>query len=129
MREHLVFEPRHCRQTLLSVPVEHRLVFPIGRRFPSSSPLGSRGPASAHKFVSPFGYQHVVLVFGKQDSRVEWIMHEPVEDPSKRNAGLFFFRGKPGAPFAIVAPGGGFRLCWGRPRRLSLCRPDQQSGV
>ena len=29
-------------------------------------------------------------------------------DPIKRNTGLFFFRGKPGAPFAIVCPGGGF---------------------
>jgi acetyl esterase/lipase len=30
------------------------------------------------------------------------------EDPSKGPTGLFFFRGKPGAPFAIVCPGGGF---------------------
>jgi len=30
------------------------------------------------------------------------------EDPSKNAAGLFFFRGKLGAPFAIVCPGGGF---------------------
>ncbi|OBZ94716.1 esterase [Pararhizobium polonicum] len=29
-------------------------------------------------------------------------------DPTKENTGLFFFRGKSGAPFAIVAPGGGF---------------------
>ena len=29
-------------------------------------------------------------------------------DPSKKHTGLFFFRGKPGAPFAIIAPGGGF---------------------
>lgn len=29
-------------------------------------------------------------------------------DPAKRQAGLFFFRGKPGAPFAVIAPGGGF---------------------
>lgn len=29
-------------------------------------------------------------------------------DPTKRHAGLFFFRGKPGAPFAVVSPGGGF---------------------
>jgi predicted esterase len=29
-------------------------------------------------------------------------------EPTKRNAGLFFFRGKPGAPFAIVCPAGGF---------------------
>jgi acetyl esterase/lipase len=30
------------------------------------------------------------------------------KDPTKLHTGLFFFRGKPGAPFAIVAPGGGF---------------------
>jgi acetyl esterase/lipase len=29
-------------------------------------------------------------------------------DPSKKFTGLFFFRGEPGAPFAIVCPGGGF---------------------
>ena len=29
-------------------------------------------------------------------------------DPAKENTGLFFFKGKPGAPFAIVCPGGGF---------------------
>lgn len=28
--------------------------------------------------------------------------------PARTNTGLFFFRGEPGAPFAIVAPGGGF---------------------
>lgn len=28
--------------------------------------------------------------------------------PSKRDTGLFFFRGRPGAPFALIAPGGGF---------------------
>jgi acetyl esterase/lipase len=27
---------------------------------------------------------------------------------AKANAGLFFMRGKPGAPFALIAPGGGF---------------------
>lgn len=29
-------------------------------------------------------------------------------DPTLNNTGLFFFRGKPGAPFAVIAPGGGF---------------------
>jgi acetyl esterase/lipase len=29
-------------------------------------------------------------------------------DPTKRHTGLFFFRGNPGAPFAVVSPGGGF---------------------
>jgi acetyl esterase/lipase len=29
-------------------------------------------------------------------------------DRAKEHTGLFFFRGKPGAPFAIICPGGGF---------------------
>ena len=33
---------------------------------------------------------------------------EKEAEPSRRNAGLFFFRGKPGVPFAVIAPGGGF---------------------
>jgi len=33
---------------------------------------------------------------------------ERTEQPEKRNTGLFFLRGKPGAPFAIISPGGGF---------------------
>jgi acetyl esterase/lipase len=33
---------------------------------------------------------------------------EKEAEQSRRNTGLFFFRGKPGAPFAVVAPGGGF---------------------
>jgi acetyl esterase/lipase len=33
---------------------------------------------------------------------------EKEAEPSRRNAGLFFFRGRAGAPFAVIAPGGGF---------------------
>jgi acetyl esterase/lipase len=33
---------------------------------------------------------------------------EKQEQPTKANVGLFFFRGKPGAPFAVIAAGGGF---------------------
>lgn len=29
-------------------------------------------------------------------------------DPTKASTGLFFFRGEPGAPFAVICPGGGF---------------------
>ena len=29
-------------------------------------------------------------------------------DPDRANTGLFLFRGRPGAPFAVVSPGGGF---------------------
>jgi len=33
---------------------------------------------------------------------------EKEELRARSNTGLFFFRGKPGAPFAVIAPGGGF---------------------
>jgi acetyl esterase/lipase len=33
---------------------------------------------------------------------------EKQAEPGRSNTGLFFVRGRPGAPFAIVAPGGGF---------------------
>jgi acetyl esterase/lipase len=46
-----------------------------------------RGQAVFHRFYSP-------------DQRRA--------DPTKENTGLFFFRGEPGAPFALIAPGGGF---------------------
>jgi acetyl esterase/lipase len=29
-------------------------------------------------------------------------------EPTREHTGLFFFRGRPGAPFAMIAPGGGF---------------------
>ena len=34
--------------------------------------------------------------------------NEKKQDPRKQTTGLFFFRGKQGAPFAIICPGGGF---------------------
>ena len=33
---------------------------------------------------------------------------ERQQQPAKSNTGLFFYRGRPGAPFAVIAPGGGF---------------------
>ncbi|MBK5722183.1 alpha/beta hydrolase, partial [Dysgonomonas sp. Marseille-P4677] len=30
------------------------------------------------------------------------------QNPAKRNTGIFFYRGNPNAPFAVVCPGGGF---------------------
>lgn len=41
--------------------------------------------------------------------------------PAKQNTGLFFLRGKPGAPFAVISPGGGFLLRWIASRRIPYC--------
>jgi acetyl esterase/lipase len=46
-----------------------------------------------------------------QDRRIFYDIHtdaEKREQPAKSQTGLFFYRGKSNAPFAIIAPGGGF---------------------
>jgi acetyl esterase/lipase len=54
-------------------------------------------------------------------------------DPAKENTGLFFFRGGPGAPFAIICPGGGFSyvgsLHEGFPIALALSRQGYDAFV
>jgi acetyl esterase/lipase len=45
---------------------------------------------------------------GKQVFYAFYTAEQQRRDPTKRHTGLFFFRGKPGAPFAVVSPGGGF---------------------
>jgi hypothetical protein len=50
-------------------------------------------------------------------------------DRSKARTGLFFFRGKPGAPFAIIAPGRRILLCRLNSRRVSPRGGDQQRGT
>ena len=55
------------------------------------------------------------------------------QDSTKEPTGLFFFRGKPGAPFAIVCPGGGFAyvgsLHEGFPHALELSKKGYNTFV
>jgi hypothetical protein len=48
------------------------------------------------------------------------------QQPAKTNTGLFFFRGRAGAPFAVIAPGGGFSYVAsvheGFPYAAAICR-------
>lgn len=45
---------------------------------------------------------------GKQIFYDFYTDEEEMADPEKLNTGLFFLRGKKGAPFALICPGGGF---------------------
>lgn len=48
------------------------------------------------------------VLAGRQVFYAFYTEEEQRREPTKRHAGLFFFRGRPGAPFAVVSPGGGF---------------------
>ncbi|MDD8043683.1 MAG: alpha/beta hydrolase [Verrucomicrobiota bacterium] len=50
------------------------------------------------------------------------------QDPAKRNTGLFFFRGKLNAPFAVVCPGGGFSYVGSLHEGFPLALRVSQSG-
>lgn len=54
-------------------------------------------------------------------------------DLGRKDAGLFFFRGRPGAPFAVICPGGGFSYVGsiheGFPHALALSRKGYNAFV
>ncbi len=51
------------------------------------------------------------------------------QDPAKRNTGLFFFRGNPNAPFAVLCPGGGFSYVGSLHEGFPLAQRISQSGL
>jgi acetyl esterase/lipase len=51
------------------------------------------------------------------------------EDPTKKYSGLFFYRGKPGAPFAVICPGGGFSYVGSLHEGFPLTREISKKGL
>jgi acetyl esterase/lipase len=51
------------------------------------------------------------------------------EDPTKKYTGLFFYLGKPGAPFAIVCPGGGFSYVGSLQEGFPLAQEISRTGL
>lgn len=74
----------------------------IGQLLPYHSHMESGVMVAAlNRMVDDASAGHVVF----HDFHSE---EEKRANPSLKHTGLFFFRGRPGAPFAVVAPGGGF---------------------
>jgi acetyl esterase/lipase len=92
-----------------------RLILPWDdRRYERTMPLRNIGSLLPyHSHVDP-----VVIVSSLNrmiDASVgRTVFHDVYSDaqkraePSRKDTGLFFFQGKPGVPFAVIAPGGGF---------------------
>lgn len=86
-----------------------------GRRYDEDMRLEDIGTLLPyHRHVDP---ENVVAALNRMIDDVHagytvfypFYSEEPKQrDPALENTGLFFFRGKPGAPFAVISPGGGF---------------------
>jgi acetyl esterase/lipase len=93
-----------------------RLLLPWdGRAYDTNMPLGEIGAllpyhthvdatlvvAALNRLIDDIGAQRIVFYDF-------YNLADKAADPSRNDTGVFFYRGNPGAPFAVIAPGGGF---------------------
>lgn len=90
-----------------------RLIFPVNTGYMSGNTLGNLSLTwynyiNADKTVEICNYMKTHAAAGEIIFYDIYTEAEKSADPAKRNTGLFFFKGDPGAKFAIVNAGGGF---------------------
>lgn len=93
-----------------------RLMLPWdGRAYDENLPLSDIGSLLPyHTHVSPkvvVGALNRMIDEARSGKAIFYDIYTDAQkrdEPARAHTGLFFFRGKPGAPFAIIAPGGGF---------------------
>lgn len=94
-----------------------RLLFPVDRSVRSDMTLEEVSSSSVYVWYSHIQPDktveivHNVISRAEQGEQVFYPIYSDAEveaDPSKRDTGLFFFRGEPGKKFAVVNAGGGF---------------------
>ena len=90
-----------------------RLLFPVNTGCWSGATLGSL-KLTWYNHIDPSKTVEIVNMLKERSLAGETVFYniytdkEKTADPAKKNTGLFFFRGKPGAPFAICNAGGAF---------------------
>ncbi len=94
-----------------------RLLFPVDRDVPDDMTLAQVSTSSVYVWYSHIQPDRTVDIVNDVIGRAEqgeqvfypiYTEEEMAADPSKRDTGLFFFRGEPGEKFAVVNAGGGF---------------------
>jgi acetyl esterase/lipase len=90
-----------------------RLIFPINTGFMSGTTLGNLS-LTWYNYIDPDMTVEICNYMRDHAESGDTIFYdiytegEKKADPAKRDTGLFFFRGDPGAKFAVVNAGGGF---------------------
>lgn len=93
-----------------------RLLFPINRPISLDMTLKELSTSHIYLWYSHIQVSQTIKIINSlnQDAKKHLIFYniyspeEMKHDPSKRDTGLFFFKGKSGSPFAICNAGGGF---------------------
>ena len=90
-----------------------RLIFPVNESYYSGDTLGNLGMTwytgiDPSKTVEIVSYMKEHAVAGETIFYDIYTDEEKAADPAKADTGLFFFKGNPGAKFAICNAGGGF---------------------
>lgn len=94
-----------------------RLLFPVDRNVPDHMTLAEVSSSGVYVWYSNIQPDKTVDIINdvigraEQGEQVFFPIYTEAEmdtDPSKRDTGLFFFRGEPGEKFAVVNAGGGF---------------------
>ena len=94
-----------------------RLLFPVDRTVSGGMTLEEISSSSIYTWYSNIKADKTVEIVNDLKSRSEdgeqifypiYSEEEMTENPEKRDTGLFYFKGKPGARYAILNAGGGF---------------------
>lgn len=93
-----------------------RLLFPVDRPFNSEETLAQVSNGAHYIWYSNIKADRTVKVLNflatqQEEHQIFYPIYSAeaiAEHPSRANTGLYFFRGRPGAPFAINNAGGGF---------------------
>lgn len=90
-----------------------RLIFPVDDRYTSGETLGELG-LTWYSHIDPEKTVEIVNYLKDHASAGETVFYdiyteeEKAADPDKEDTGLFFFKGEPGAKFAVCNAGGAF---------------------
>lgn len=94
-----------------------RLIFPVDRKVTGDMTLADISSSNVYVWYYDIRKEKTVEIVNNLKNRAEkgetifWPIYserEMASDPSKKDTGLFFFAGKPGAKFAVMNAGGGF---------------------
>ena len=111
-----------------------RLLFPVDDWYMSGNTLGEL-QLTWYNNIDPNETVEIVNTLWQRASAGETVFYdiyteeEKAEDPDKEDTGLFFFKGDPGAKFAVCNAGGGFAYVGAMQDSFPSCAGNFQTRI